>query len=109
MSSELQEHGEHNVVSLHGEIDLERAPGVRRLLLSSVDRGKDMLVDLSEVSYIDSSGIANLIEALQSAKTKDLRFALVSVSDQAKRVLKLARLDTVFVMYDDLDTALRRS
>ena len=109
MSSELHEHDSHNVVALHGEIDLERAPGVRRLLLGCVERGKDMLVDLSAVSYIDSSGIANLIEALQSAKTKDLRFALVSVSEQAKRVLKLARLDTVFVMYDDLDSAMHRS
>ncbi len=109
MTSELQEHGGRNVVALHGEIDLERAPGVRRLLLNSVEQGKDMLVDLSAVSYIDSSGIANLIEALQAAKTKGQRFALVSVSEQAKRVLKLARLDTVFVLYDDLDTALQQS
>lgn len=109
MTGELQEHGGRNVIALQGEVDLERAPGVRRLLLGCVDQGRDMLVDLSAVSYIDSSGIANLIEALQSAKTNGLRFALVSVSEQAKRVLKLARLDTVFVIYDDLDSALQRS
>lgn len=108
MTGELKDHGSHNVVALHGEIDLERAPGVRRLLLSCVDQGKDLLVDLSAVSYIDSSGIANLIEALQSAKTNGLQFALVSVSEQAKRVLKLARLDTVFVIYDDFDRALQQ-
>ena len=108
MTEELQEHGDRNVITLHGDIDLEHAPGVRRLLLGCVDRGKDLLVDLSAVSYIDSSGIANLIEALQCAKTNGLRFGLVSVSEQAKRVLKLARLDTVFVIYDDLDSALQR-
>ncbi len=108
MTRELREYGGRNVVALQGEIDLERSPGVRRLLLGCVEQGKDLLVDLSAVSYIDSSGIANLIEALQCAKTNGLRFALVSVSEQAKRVLKLARLDTVFVIYDDLDNALQQ-
>ncbi len=109
MKNEVQERDGSNVVSLQGEIDLERAPGVRRLLLGCVEQQKDTLVDLSAVSYIDSSGIANLIEALQSAKKNGRRFALVSVSDQAKRVLKLARLDTVFVIYDDLASALQRA
>ncbi len=94
------------VVDLAGEIDLDRAPEVRRLLLDSVGRGRDLLVDLSRVSYIDSSGIASLVEALQTASQIGTGFGLVAVNPAALRVFELARLDKVFVIYPDLDSAL---
>ena len=68
MSGTMNEHQGKLVVALAGEIDLEQSPAVRSLLLGAVARGKDLLVDLSAVTYIDSSGIASLIEALQAAK-----------------------------------------
>ncbi len=93
------------VVGLEGEIDLDRAPEVRRLLLDRVAAGKDVLVDLSAVTYIDSSGIAALIEALQTARNGGATLELVSVSEQAMRVLQLARLDKVFIIHADLAAA----
>ena len=71
------------VVALSGEIDLDRAPGVRRLLLDCVKRRQDVLVDLSEVTYIDSSGIASLVEALQWANRRGTELLLVAVSPAA--------------------------
>ena len=62
-------------------------------------------VDLSEVSYIDSSGIAALVEGLQNAKSKGRKFALVAVSKAVMAVLQLARLDRVFAIYPDVDAA----
>ena len=76
------------------------------MLLGQVASGKDVLVDLSAVDYIDSSGIASLVEALQLARDKGTDLLLVAVSQQAMRVLRLARLDKVFSIHGDLDSAL---
>lgn len=94
------------VVALSGEIDMEEAPKVRRALLDAMKKKKDVLVDLALVTYIDSSGIASLIEGLQTARKQKNDLALVSVSQRARRVLELARLDKVFTIHADLATAL---
>jgi anti-sigma B factor antagonist len=94
------------VVALTGEIDMEEAPKVRRALLDCMKQKRDILVDLSQVTYIDSSGIASLIEGLQAARKQKNDLALVSVSQRARRVLELARLDKVFTIHADLATAL---
>jgi anti-sigma B factor antagonist len=105
MTDRITEQGKTLVVALDGEVDLSRAPEVRSLLLDCVARGRDVLVDLSRVSYIDSSGIASLVEALQTATRNAVRLGLVSVSTEALRVFELARLDKVFTIYPDLGTA----
>ena len=94
------------VVALSGEIDMEEAPKVRRALLDCMKKKMDVLVDLAQVTYIDSSGIASLIEGLQAARKQKNDLALVSVSQRARRVLELARLDKVFTIHADLPTAL---
>ena len=93
------------VVHLAGDVDLEHSPEVRRVLLDAVAAQRDILIDLSEVTYIDSSGIACLIEALQAARDLGSDLALVSISQQALRVLELARLDLVFPIHSDLNSA----
>ena len=106
MSDAIREVNGNLVVGLAGEIDLDRAPEARRLLLDCVKRRQDVLVDLSRVTYIDSSGIASLVEALQWAKSRGTDLCLVAVSPQALRVFELARLDKVFAIHPDIDTAL---
>lgn len=105
MSERTGERGEALVVALDGEVDLSRAPEVRSLLLDCVARGRDVLVDLSRVSYIDSSGIASLVEALQTASRNAVRMGLVAVSAEALKVFELARLDKVFTIYPNLGAA----
>ena len=56
------------------------------------------MVDLSGVSYMDSSGIASLVETFQRARAASLEFSLVRVSEQVLKVLMLARLDKVFTI-----------
>jgi anti-sigma B factor antagonist len=94
------------VVQLEGDVDLEHAPSIRKLLLDCVKRGRNLFVDLSRVDYIDSSGIASLIEALQGCTNSGKAFGLVAVSNQAMRVLELARLDKVFTIHADRESAL---
>jgi len=92
-----------NVVAFSGEIDLESSPSAREILLKCFENASNVIVDLSGVTYIDSSGVASLVEALQAAKKNGSRFALASTSEPTRRVLELARLDRVFTMYDSVE------
>lgn len=109
MTGQVREEGGVWIVELGGEIDLDRAPEVRAMLLDCIKRGRDVLVDLSGVSYIDSSGIASLVEALQGAGRNGIALGLVSISPMALRVFQLARLDKVFTIYPDLPSALAKA
>ncbi len=106
MANQVTELDDKLVVKLHGDVDLEHCVPVRQLLLDAAGRGRQLLVDLSEVTYVDSSGIASLIEAMQLARKNDTSLTLFSASEQVRRVFELARLDKVFNMHPDLDAAL---
>lgn len=107
MEHEVQDQGGCVIVSLKGDVDLQNSPEARAILLGSVERSLPVLVDLSAINYIDSSGVASLVESLQTARKKGTKLVLVAVSDSAMRVLQLARLDKVFTIYDSIDNALK--
>lgn len=96
MGFKSSDDGGTTTVFLSGEIDLERSPEARRQLLDTLARGQALVVDLSAVAYIDSSGIASLVEAYQRAKNANLGFTLAGIGDGVMKVLRLARLDQVF-------------
>lgn len=106
MAYQVRSEGDTTIVALSGDVDLDNSPEVRNVLLESVSGKRAVLVEMSAVSYIDSSGIASLVEAYQSARRERTPFALVSVSDAAMRVLELARLDQVFSIHASLSDAL---
>ena len=89
------------LVRLSGEVDLSWSQDVRRVVLDAIAGGRPVGVELSAVDYIDSSGIAALVEGLQQSRQRGLRFALVAVSDAVRAVLELARLDRVFALVPD--------
>ncbi len=93
----------YTIIELDGEVDLSCSPDARKQILECLEANKDLLVDLSQVSYIDSSGVASLVEGFQTAKKKSLKFGLVGVSDAAMSVLQLARLDKVFPIHANID------
>ena len=105
MKHEVKEAGASVVVAFEGDIDLQTSPAAREALLEAVGMGKPVVVDLAAVSYIDSSGVASLVEALQTAKKGRQDLTLAAVSEGAMRVLKLARLDAVFTIHDRVDDA----
>ena len=91
--------GNYSVIALSGEIDLHCSPQARDEILGELKQNRPVLVDLFAVSYIDSSGIASLVEGFQLAKSQNLGFALVAVSEPVMQVLQLARLDKVFPIH----------
>jgi anti-sigma B factor antagonist len=106
MKHQVTERGGRTIVAFDGEIDLEQSPRARQVLLQAVGGGRPVLVDMSHVSYIDSSGVASLVEAFQRARQRQTGFALVAVSAAALRVLQLARLDRVFTIHERLEEGL---
>ena len=106
MKHEIRESGGHTVVAFEGDVDLDSSPAARKVLLECVKLKRSIVVDMSGVSYIDSSGVASLVESLQAARKAGLGFGLAMVSESAMRVLQLARLDKVFPIHASLDEAL---
>jgi anti-sigma B factor antagonist len=106
MKHEISEKQGASVVTFTGEIDLESSPAAREILLKCFVSTRKVIVDLSAVSYIDSSGVASLVEALQAAKKNGSQFSIAAASEPTRRVLELARLDKVFTMYNSVDEGL---
>ena len=102
MDNHVREERGTVIVEFRGEIDLEQSPKARSILLECVGRGGPVLVDLSAVTYMDSSGVASLVEALQKARAAVQSFALAAPSPAVARVLELARLDKVFAIHTNV-------
>lgn len=85
------------VIRVKGEVDLYSSPELREAITEAVPKAaKEVVVDLSEVPYMDSSGVATLVEGFRSAKAKNSGFVLLSPSNQVLKVLQLSKLDAVF-------------
>jgi len=95
------------IISFEGGLDLDNSPECRKVLLDSVSKNMPVLADLTAVTYKDSSGVACMVEALQSARKTGKVFALAGVSDAAMRVFTLARLDSVFTIHESREAGLK--
>lgn len=96
-----------NVLPLEGEIDLHVSPRIANSLAGMVDeKPSHLVVDLSKVTYIDSSGLAVLIEAMQHVEAYGGKFALAGLEENVRPIFEIARLDQVFRIFPDVDSAL---
>jgi len=103
MEHNVREEGNATVIAFEGEIDLQSSPKAREILLATVSEKPNVVVDLSKVTYADSSGVASLVEAYQLSRDRNSHFALAAVSESVLKVLKLARLDTVFIISETVE------
>lgn len=98
---------EPSILSLEGEIDLHVSPQIGASLDSMVEKKpQQLVVDLSKVSYIDSSGLAVLIEAMQNVAAYGGKFALSGLQESVRPIFEIARLDQVFRIFPDTASAL---
>jgi len=96
-----------NILPLEGEIDLHVSPEVAESLRTLIaTKPPQLVVDLTKVTYLDSSGLAVLIEGMQNVQEYGGRFAVAGVQENVKHILDVARLDQVFQIFPDVDTAL---
>lgn len=92
------------IVAVSGEVDLSWSSDIRSAVLDAL-QSQRVLVELRDVTYIDSSGIAALVEGFQTARGQNKVFGLLAISQPVRAVLELARLDQVFPIHSDLDEA----
>ena len=91
------------ILDVSGNIDMSNSPEVRKALLQEI-RVKGVTrvaLNLSAVNYIDSSGVASLVEGLKASRDLGSRFVLFGLNDSAREVLKISRLLKLFEVYDD--------
>src|SRR6266567_4071229 len=96
-----------NVLPLEGEIDLHVSPNVAASLNMMIEKKpKQLIVDLARVTYIDSSGLAALIEGMQNVQEYGGKLALTGLQEPVRTIFEIARLDQVFRIFPDVDAAL---
>jgi anti-sigma B factor antagonist len=95
------------VLHLHGELDLRTAPGLRVQLADLVRRcDADVVLDLDGVGFIDSTGLAAMLNALRRLTRAGRRLMLVCPDGAVLRILRLTRLDSTFTVHEYVDDAL---
>jgi len=96
-----------NVLPLKGEIDLHVSPIVTASLTAMIEKKPEsVVIDLSDVTYIDSAGLAALIQAMQKVEDYGGKFLLAGLQETVRSIFEISRLDQVFQIFPDADTAL---
>ena len=101
--------GEHYIISVKGEIDLYSSTMLRKYILTTMKQHhpRGLIVELDAVTYIDSSGIATMVEGLQLANQSDTKFKVAGLSPRVLEVFELVKLEQVFDIYDSVEEALK--
>ncbi len=109
MDINVKRDADRSIVEVSGDIDLYSSPSLRDTVLDLLRKRdqKSVIVNLSNVDYIDSSGVASLVEGLQEAKKRSARFILVGLEEGPRRVLELTLLLNVFEVHATEEDALK--
>jgi anti-sigma B factor antagonist len=96
------------ILDISGDIDLAHSTEVRKVVLLEFreKRTPRVILNLRDVNYIDSSGVASLVEGLKASRDVGSRLILFGLSPIAHEVLQLSRLLKIFEIYDTEDMAL---
>lgn len=96
------------ILDISGDIDLANSPAMRKVLLGEIKEKHTpkVLLNLKNVRYIDSSGIASLVEGLKASRDSGARLILYGLSSSVREVLELSRLQKIFEIYDSEEQAL---
>jgi len=93
----VEQAGGTHTIRAQGEVDLSTSPKLREAILGAMAGSAERVaVDLSGVQYMDSSGVATLVEGLKKGREKGRAFVLQHPSAPVMKVLQLSRLDSVF-------------
>jgi anti-sigma B factor antagonist len=98
---------EHRILPLEGEIDSHISPQIAVTLRELINaKPKKLVVDFSKVSYVDSSGLAVLIEGMQKVEFYGGKLYLVGLQENLRAIFESTRLDQAFRIFPDVAAAL---
>ena len=95
MSYKISEEGNVVTVHLDGEIDMDKVEAAKEIIFPHIDSGKEVHLNLSQVQYMDSSGISVLIESHQKALEKNNKVIIKDVSKSVLKVIMMAKLEQI--------------
>ncbi len=95
MTYKISENGNISTVFLDGEIDMDVTEKVKETILPLVEAGKEVHINLKDVSYMDSSGISVLIESHQKALEKGTKVIVKEISKSVLKVIMMAKLEQI--------------
>jgi len=98
MTYKITEEGNTVTIFLNGEIDMDIADKAKEAIFPLVDSGKEVHINLKDVSYMDSSGISVLIESHQKAQEKNTKVILKEISKSVLKVIMMAKLEQILNM-----------
>lgn len=97
---------EGEIVTPAGDVDLSGSPVLRNELRKvQQKRPKRIIVELAQVGYMDSTGLATLVEAMQQGRKFGTRIVLCTLTDRVRSIIEIARLDSVFVIAPNREAA----
>lgn len=103
----IRQEGTAAIIELTGEVDLHHTPAVHKaLLVMCQDKPHQLVIDMTEVSYLDSSGIGVLVEVFRRVNGYEGQFKLAGVTQRVRSVFEITRLDKFFKMYPTVAEAL---
>ena len=95
MSYKVTEDGNTATIHLDGEIDMDIVESAKEVIFPHIDSGKEVHLNLSQVQYMDSSGISVLIESHQKALEKNNKVIIKDVSKSVLKVIMMAKLEQI--------------
>jgi len=102
----IQTNASSTIVAPSGDIDLSCSRELQSHLKKAMEtKPKLVVVDLGKVPYMDSSGVATLVEAMQISRKQSTKLVLCGMQDKVRSIFEIARLDRVFTIVPDLQTA----
>ena len=106
MDIKLSENNGVTVAAIEGEINISSSPQLKKEM-EKVTNPK-VVVNLAKVGYVDSSGLATLVELLKKARSKGGALYLTNLSDKVRSLFEITKLDKLFGIYPDDATAVAK-
>lgn len=95
------------ICNVNGDIDINSSPNIRKTFDElTTSKEKKIIINLKDVSYIDSSGLATLVEMLKKAKGYGGRLKLSNLADKVKSLFEITKLEKIFEIYHTAEQAI---
>ncbi len=99
--------GDIFICKLEGEIDFNNSPELRKSFIKLIEnQARKIILDLEKVSYIDSSGLATLVEVVQKLKGSNGQLKLVNLQEKVRGVFEITKLEKLFEIYPQVQQAI---
>jgi len=105
MTISVRQAGAAQVVDIAGDVDLGTSPNLRRTLFGLVANAQKLALNMQALRYIDSSGIATLIEVLKDCQSSQKQFVLFGLSPAVREVFHLTHVHRIFRIFDTEEEA----